>query len=70
MVLETNPSVEKAVHRLKCVEKEREMGYYANESFDQNEEKKSFPMCYYVVTNAREPWLWIIETYFLMSLFK
>jgi hypothetical protein len=27
-------------------------------------------MCYYVVTNAREPWLWIIETYFLMSLFK
>lgn len=56
LVLEEHPCVDKAVHRLRFVAEHREMGYYADESYKE-ENSGSEETCYYVSTNARVPWL-------------
>ena len=53
LVLEGSPDVETAVHRVKCVDVETEMGYFADE-YPNNVGTESH---YYVLTNASEPWV-------------
>ncbi len=53
LVLEDRPDVEKAVHRLKNVDIETEMGYFADQ-YPNNLDQES---CYFLHTNASEPWI-------------
>ena len=52
LILEGAPDVVTAVHRVKCVAVETEMGYFA----DQHENNVGTDSHYYVMTNANEPW--------------
>ena len=53
IILEDTPDVEVAVHRIKCVPHEAEMGYFADEHLI---EVAHHSLCYYIATNASEPW--------------
>ncbi|XP_054156751.1 phospholipase A1-like [Oppia nitens] len=53
LVLEDEPDVDSAVHRVKRVDRETEMGYYT----DQWPNNDLPDRCYYVLTNASEPWI-------------
>lgn len=54
IVLENRPDVEEAVHRIKATNNEAEMGYFADEHLIEVGLESH---CYYMATNASEPWI-------------